>query len=65
MDGVNDEWFTQCPETRAPLHYILDGLLQEVDPLLVVDGLDVSDDHEAPIAGLDRTAPADVSSRKD
>ena len=34
--------------------FVLTGLLQEVDPLLSIDGLDVHDDHETPIDGIDR-----------
>ena len=32
--------------------FVLKGLLQEVDPLLSVDGLEVTDDHETPIEGF-------------
>lgn len=32
---------------------VLNGFLQEVDPLLAVDGLEVIDDHETPIDGLE------------
>lgn len=32
---------------------ILTGLLREVDPSMAIDGLDVHDDHETPIDGLD------------
>lgn len=32
--------------------FVLHGLLQEVDPSIVVDGLDLTDDHETPIEGL-------------
>ncbi|MGL6208703.1 MAG: hypothetical protein ACRC14_02595 [Paracoccaceae bacterium] len=38
-------------ETRRT--FVLAGLLREVDPSLVVDGLDVHDDHETPIEGVD------------
>lgn len=33
--------------------FVLKGLLQEVDPSIAVDGLEVTDDHETPIDGLD------------
>ena len=31
---------------------VVTGLLREVDPALVIDGLEVTDDREAPIQGL-------------
>lgn len=37
---------------EARRSFVLTGLLQEVDPLLQIDGLDVHDDHETPIDGL-------------
>jgi hypothetical protein len=41
--GSDERWARQ----------VLLGKLHEVDPLLAVDGLDVTDDHETPIEGLD------------
>ncbi len=37
----------------VPREQVLRGLLREVDPNLAIDGLDVHDDHETPIEGLD------------
>lgn len=38
--------------------FVLTGILQEVDPLLQIDGLDVHDDHETPIEGLSQEGAA-------
>lgn len=39
-------------DTEDRMHFVLRGLLKEVDPSIAVDGLDVHDDHETPIEGL-------------
>lgn len=40
-------------DTEDRMAHVLRGLLQEVDPNIAIDGLDVHDDHEKPIDGID------------
>ena len=39
-------------DNEERLAQVLSGLIREVDPNIIVDGLDVSDDHETPIEGI-------------
>lgn len=41
-------------DTEHRVAHVLTGFLQEVDPSLAIDGLDVHDDHETPVEGIDQ-----------